>query len=210
MRHATAQKNIEDRHGGPGTKLVHNSIEEIKNAVNKLPIIPSMTYSVVASPVRQAIDTANNVATLLKTTVSISEELRPFGLGVLSGLSREEAQRDFPCTAILMGKWRRGEIEINELIIPHGESITSFYSRGSGSINGISCDKNATIIVSSRSILILLSSILLGRTIDPGGGYKEIPFRNAEFLVFTRFGSQWVLDSKMSFFNRNVLHTLVK
>jgi len=90
-----------------------------------------------------------------------------------------------PGAAELMEKWRRGEIEIWQLHIPLAEDLTEFWNRGSSFLNSLKCHKGLHVVIGTRSILTLLISILLNRTIEPGGGYKVIEIPLGGLITFS-------------------------
>lgn len=208
MRHAMAQKNVENIHGGTGSPLLINSKQEICSALKQFPSFSNLQYDLFVSPTRQAVETANIIADNKSLNPIICEMLKPLNIGVLSGLSNEEAYIKYPESAELMDLWRKRKIEIGKLVIPDSEDLNSFYARGKQFIDMIEKRPDNAIVIGSRSILILLSSILLGRTINEGGEYKEIKFGNSQFLVFIQNEVSWSLNKKLSFFDSVELENL--
>jgi hypothetical protein len=110
-----------------------------------------------------------------------------------------EAEKLHPKAAALMEEWRKGRLEIADLLIPGAEDFHHFYRRGQDFLRETLGWGSTGLVVGTRSIMILLASILLGRTPAPGGGYREIPINNSSFLTFIRTTStQWVLDHALS------------
>ena len=44
------------------------------------------------------------------------------------------------------------------------------------------------LVIGTRSILILLTNILLGKTMKRGGGYHSVQIANCDFLTFESVG----------------------
>ncbi len=187
LRHAKALKNIEDRHGGSGTSLTKEGECQAIEVVKQLSCHNLRPNKIFSSPVPQAVETAAIIASKLKISVIEHSMLRPLNLGVLAGLSRNEAMAQFQDAANLMEDWRKGNIELHDLILPGAEDYRAFYKRGCDFLNlKIITEEGDSLVVGTRSILICLISILLGRTIESGGGYREIPMGCCDFFTFTK------------------------
>ncbi|MEO0127648.1 MAG: histidine phosphatase family protein [candidate division WOR-3 bacterium] len=185
IRHGESIKNIEDRHGGIGASLTAKGREEIAFCINYINQINSKSKCVVYySNKPQLRESAEIIANSLSADLIVDSRIRPLYLGVLDGLSREEALNLHPETAILMERWRKGEIEISGLKIPNAENLQQFWNRGMEFIMDITQKDFIHIIVGTRSILTLLISILLERTIQVGGGYKYIEIPTGGILTF--------------------------
>ena len=183
-RHGESLKNVQDRHGGPGEPLTAKGKEEVDNLVSSISKISVQPRIIYCSNIPQVLETARILSDSLIAKITFDERIRPLDLGVLSGLSREEALQRYPGPAELMEKWRRGEIEIGQLEIPLAEGLEAFWKRGLSFIDSIKYQKGLDIIVGTRSILTLLISILLKRGIEPGGGYKAIEIPSGGFATF--------------------------
>jgi broad specificity phosphatase PhoE len=173
-------------------------MEEVDRVIEALADNGLTPRTVYHSPVPQARETAELF--LKSTEVSIIEDqrLRPLDLGVLAGLSRNEAKSKFPGPARAMEEWREGRIELHKLVIPDAEDYRAFYQRGQRFLGSVDPNEGNTLVVGTRSILILLLSILLNRTIEPGGGYREIPIQNSWFFVFEYTPDGYVLVPQVS------------
>ncbi|MGR3302729.1 MAG: histidine phosphatase family protein [Candidatus Scalindua sp.] len=201
LRHAKAQKNIEDRHGGSGTNLIAEGKSQASTVVKKLIDYGFVPDKIYCSPVPQAVETATIAGSILNREVTEHHLLKPLNIGVLSGLSRHEAMRDFPNAARLMEEWRKGSIELHELVLPEAENYHKFYKRGNDFLKSQIFDNSSNcLVVGTRSILICLISILLNRTLEPGGGYREIPIECCDFFTFVREFDCFEFDSSKSNF----------
>jgi broad specificity phosphatase PhoE len=205
IRHATAIKNIEDRHGGCGTSLVpaaDTQISELGLRLCEFSIHPTVVY---ASDPPQSQETARFLGEHFGVPVVADDRLRPLDLGVLGGLSNEEARKLWPGPASCIAAWRRGEIEICDLAIPNAENYDRFYERGADFIKSLPSLTGDVLIVGTRSILILLISVLLGRTAKRGGGYREIPMDCCACFTFERCDGKYLPVAALSTGRLNLL-----
>lgn len=183
LRHAKARKNIENRHGGSGSELIDEGLRQIE----VLSSLISNNYvdfkSILYSDKPQCIQTAEELGKKLKIKSLLIESLQPIYLGILDGLSEEEAFKKFPESANLMTLWRSGKIEINELVIPKMTDYQDFYNSGLDFVDKLK-NKDSCIIIATRSNLVQLANIMLGNTVEKGGNYKEIVWNNSGMLTF--------------------------
>jgi broad specificity phosphatase PhoE len=184
LRHAKAIKNEQNRHGGCGTDLVENAINEIIMVGNQFLRFNAKFERILYSPRKQCEQTAKILGRHLNVNSIELQELEPINLGIVDGLSEQEVKSRYPEIDIQLGKWRSGEIEINQLIIPQMTNCHTFFNNGAMFISNVIAEGKSTIIVASRSILILLVNVLLGRNSQFGGNYREIKWENSEFAVF--------------------------
>lgn len=208
LRHAIAQKNLEDRHGGSGSDLLPEARVELKLLIanlSKKGIRPTKIY---CSPVPQAEQTASFLSGHYRIPLIQHSSLQPLHLGVLSGLSREEASLRFPQAASLMEGWRKGEIELHQLVIPGAEDFRAFYNRGERFLGSLGVWRGDYVVVGTRSIVILLVSILLCRSPTPGGGYREIPMENCCFLTFGKARDRFIFEPSASVIQTEALWAL--
>jgi len=194
LRHGESNKNLKDKHGGPGEPLTEKGKQEIINASKMINEIKALKSAIIYySERQQLIETVNFLCPLINGIAKADNRILPLGLGILDGLSNEEAMRKFPYTAKLMNEWREGKIEICDLIIPKAESLQNFWNRGKNFLSEIIAEESFPIIVGTRSILTLLISILLKRGIMRGGGYKSITIPPGGMLTFSKKGSNFSL-----------------
>ena len=188
LRHAKAIKNEQKRHGGNGSKLSESATREIQKVSSRLSSLPYKFDNIFYSPRIQCEQTAKILSKQLNMIATETREIEPISLGVVDGLSDEEVANEYPEICDQLGKWRNGEIEINQLAIPQMTNCHEFYGRGKIFIDNIIISKKSVIILATRSIMVLLMNILLGRNSQIGGNYREIKWANAEFAVFTHSG----------------------
>ena len=105
-------------------------------------------------------------------------------MGVLDGLSEKEAVSRYPEFAVMMESWRNGLIEIHDLCIPNMTDPLDFYESMSHLAKQFIGNDGTQIFIGTRSVLIGLTSVLLGRNPTPGGGYREIQWMNLGWIAF--------------------------
>ena len=185
LRHAKAKKNEQNRHGGKGSELVDNAISEIQKVSSQLLSFSSKFDKILYSPRTQCEQTAKMLSQQLNVNAVELQELEPISLGIVDGLSDEEVANKYPEISDQLIRWRNGEFEINQLNIPQMTDCHKFYNHGKAFFDNIVNSKESVIIVATRSIMVLLMSVLLGRNSQIGGNYREVKWGNAEFAVFT-------------------------
>ena len=185
LRHATAMKNLQGIHGGKGTDLIEPATSEIYDIGNRLLQLPILFETIIHTPRQQCMQTAQLLSKLLNVKFIELQELEPISLGIVDGLSDQEVTNKYSEIGEKLAKWRNGEIEINQLEIPQMTDCRIFFDRGKKFIDDLISKKESTIIISSRSILVLLMNVLLGRNPEVGGNYREVKWENAKFVVFT-------------------------
>jgi len=185
LRHAKAKKNEENRHGGKGSELSDSAIREIQDVSSQLLSLSSKFDKILYSPRTQCEQTAKILSEQLNVNAVELQELEPISLGVVDGLSDEEVASDYPKICDQLTRWRNGEIEINQLKIPEMTNCHEFYDKGKIFIDNIINSKQSVIILATRSIMVLLISVLLGRNSQNGGNYREVKWGNSEFAIFT-------------------------
>lgn len=201
VRHGESLKNLADRHGGMGDSLTDLGKNQIKDFYELVFSLSIPQIRVHCSNVFQAMESADILATLLGTQTIVDERVRPLDIGILSGLSKAEANSLFPDSANLMEAWRHGKIEIGQLIIPDAEPLDLFWERGVSFIDSLKNTEGINIVVGTRSILTLLISILLNRNTCVGGGYKSIEIPNGTFISFNYSNQVFNVNNKLTTIN---------
>lgn len=181
IRHGQCHKNLEDVTGGEGSALTNRGISQARSAAAELTGRFPRPH-VVACPATQTVETATIIAETLGCPATIDETLRPAGLGLLSGLTPDEAERLYPEYARLLRRWRNYEIEAHELKIPGIEPPSTFWNRAISSIRRHE-GKGDIIVVATRSIMVLAANIGLNRTPEPGGGYRHVTIEHCQTVT---------------------------
>lgn len=187
LRHAHSEKNAEDRHGGEGRGLTSLGYDELTRLTLYLKRhVQICNPRIFYTPITQAEISARFLGEQFKTICDTDQRIRPLNLGVLSGLSREEAAKLFPEPAKRLEEWRRGDLRFDELEIPNAENFSAFWDRGVSFLMDRLVAPNETadlLIVGTRSILILLSNILLRNTFLTGKPYTVFEFNNSGITI---------------------------
>ena len=122
--------------------------------------------------------------------MKIDPHLEPIRLGVIDGLSDSEVETRFPELAKQMKAWRSGRSEIHAVNIPGMERQDCFFARGKEFVRNIELSGRSVLVVATRSILVLLASVMLNRHPKPSGNYREIPWPNDAYLTLEIVGKR--------------------
>lgn len=198
IRHAEAQKNLEDRHGGLGSHLTERGREQVICLGRYLrpQIERSTSVILVGHQLPQVSETVESLADTLSTvSITWDERLRGLNLGILAGLSRTEALERAPEAAERLELWRSGHLQINALQIPGAEAIDSFQSRLRSVLDEWShCSEEDTVLaVCTRSTLIMLCNLLIQQTRFNYQDYKAYVFDSASITDAVGSGSGLLL-----------------
>jgi broad specificity phosphatase PhoE len=162
FRHPEAIKNIHDEHGGLGSSLTNKGITQCSIFYNHYLANygNAQDISFWGNSVPQVKETISRI-NKLGCDVYINDKLQGISLGVLSGLSRNEAMQKYPKAANLLELWRHGKINIDELFIPEGEKAMDFYFRIQEQWELInSHPSRLKVIVLTRSVYIMLLNLI--------------------------------------------------
>jgi len=199
LRHGEAEKNLEDRHGGIGTVLTNKGRGQAVAFCQWLASSGIRIDSAWYSEQPQVKETVKIINEAHPIDFSSHMFLKQLSLGKLAGLSRAEAARLYPVEAKQMEDWRQGKLEVQDLKLPGGDDPIEFYNTGIAFYNNVLCKTSGSkLIVTSRSVLILMASILLERRPVSGGGYVEIPMNPCDRFVFKKVGDKWEFVKDLS------------
>jgi broad specificity phosphatase PhoE len=184
IRHGTALKNTSGVHGGAGTPLTASGRSEARLAALSLKEARIPIYRVLCAPREQCLESGSIVASVFAVPCTADALLMPLDMGVVDGLSDAAVTKQYPDVSKRLQAWRRGEIEVSELELPHSEPMLEFARRGHQVLEAIRHHGSSTAIVATRSVLVLLTNLLLGHAPVRGGGYREVPWPAAGAVVF--------------------------
>ncbi len=181
VRHPEAKKNLEDRHGGPGTPLSDHGkkqctaiAEHIRRHYGSL-----KCKALVGHTIPQVKETVEFLSRFLGIEPVWNEKLQGINLGVIAGLSRAEANHRWPHEAKKIELWRGGQIRIDEMNIQDAEPIEDFKCR----INNILLewinrrDMDLLMAVCTRSVLIMLTNLVAMIDGFDYGNYRPFNFK---------------------------------
>jgi broad specificity phosphatase PhoE len=186
-RHGYCVKNVEKRHGGLGTPLTEVGKEQARALAAQLTqkgILPKTIFVVERD---QCTETGEILARELGGPLLVPLACEPFFLGVLSGLTEEECAVRYPVLAQDMIKFRRGEIEIAEVNIPGASDPVEFFVAAQATLGMLMHELcgGDLVVIGTRSVLVGLLNIALGRSPVSGGGYHEIPWTNCGYCILS-------------------------
>jgi broad specificity phosphatase PhoE len=193
VRHAEARKNVEDRQGGQGTELTHRGVDQarrISEYLNAYEVAFGHKLTVYGHSVPQVQQTAALISSSKGWPSELDEDLRGIHLGLLDGLTTDEARRVDPVAFERLAAWRRGKLPVNEVSLPGAEDFQRFRYRVSNALRRIlsSCAGTCAAIVGTQSTLIMLINILnLGIEFEEKS-YSPYSFPNG-------FISRWKISS---------------
>lgn len=187
LRHAEAQKNVLNQHGGSGSELSSKGVLQAQSVGQFLRSQELIKPTVMAIDKPQCFETAKIICQEIGCAEVNAARLSTFNLGVLDGLSEEDVRQRYEVLATLLDRWRSGCAEAHELTaIPGATDPSLYFSQGESFLTGVksSLADHDVILVATRSALVLLTNILLGRSPSVGGGYCEVPWPNASYATF--------------------------
>jgi broad specificity phosphatase PhoE len=184
LRHAEASKNVEDRHGGDGSGLTEYGRQQADSFASDVADYFPELSKIYTVPKPQCHETAQIIAKHVSVCIEEVRILPTYFLGVLDGLSRNEAEEQYPEHAHNMERWRRGLIEIQDLNIPNATDPMEFYALGEKVLVQFARERGAKLFVGTRSTLVLMWNVLHKRPPITGSGYFERPWDNMEWVEF--------------------------
>lgn len=196
FRHPESYKNRRDEHGGRGDHLTKEGKIQLKNAIKILK--REITKNAIKIEkvyhwnVPQQAEAAVEISKFLLVPTATDRLIRPLNLGLLGGLSRAEAIKMYPNAAKRLELWRKGEIEITDLNLPKADSPKAFWNRGRRFITKVIDSEESTILVLSRSSMILFFNMLQGRSMYKKGQYLAWDFENCSMAFFC-YSDKWHL-----------------
>ena len=189
IRHAESDKSIQNRHGGNGMPLTSRGIAETKEICTWLKSnhnFDKNSVKIFSGSVLQAEETAKLLHEEIGVFESVDDRLRNIDLGVLAGLSEEEALIQHPEAALSLEKWRQGLISIEQVVIPNAESMYQFHFRVKDFLEELFENEfvSTGIIVVTRSVAVAITNILLGHHKYNESGYKRYSFDPSSISIF--------------------------
>lgn len=184
IRHAEAEKNIEDIVGGSGTCLTTRGTTQAQILLSKLTsFIDGNTIKLYSAPINQAIETALVISNYFGVEVEITEELAPSDMGVLTGLSIKEIQENYPKEYDVLCRWRNREIDVTDFNIPKMKEPKIFWNQ---MLDFLKSKQNGgtVIAVCTRSTMVFAFNLVAGNTPVLGGNYRHVDIDYCEYCAF--------------------------
>lgn len=196
-RHAECYKNLRDEHGGKGDVLTPRGKKQLlaitKNVKETVEAFSIPLARIFCANIIQVSETASYLSKKLGVPMVPIPTIAPLDMGLIGGLSRQKAANMDPKAAERLERWRRGELEIRELNLPGAESIDHFWHRGKEFLEEVSTNQSSAVVVSSRSTLIMLLNMMLGRNPSVPREYHAWVFANVSLAAFSHDGA-WKLQ----------------
>ena len=184
VRHAEAFKNKRKVVGGIGSGLTENGKQQVKKLNDRLDELTNNKDVVLfSSPKVQARETAKIISEHFNCNIIESSELSPSDMGVLTGLSEDEMQIQYPEEYSIFKKWRRKEIDVTGLMPLKISDPIQFWNRIMGFIEA-NLNEKCNVVVCTTSIMVLISNYVSGHKPYPGGNYMHVETRNCECIAF--------------------------
>lgn len=189
IRHAESEKSTENRHGGSGMPLTERGIIETQEIglwlIDNI-ILEKDTTRIFAGNVLQAKQTADLLSKFIGISTTLDDRLRNIDLGVLAGLSEEEAMKQYPDAALSLDGWRQGLIPIEQVFIPNAETMNQFHARVKDFLQELFLTEviHTAIVIGTRSVAVATTNILLGHHQYNESGYKRYIFDPSSISSF--------------------------
>ena len=188
IRHGEALKNLHDIHGGAGTSLTKAGRESLIQFGSKVSsIIKTQRNLIVGHNVGQVRETCDILDGYLDAELLYDERIKGIGLGVASGLSREEVMRRYPHDARLLEGWRAGTVRINELDVTGMESIEEFGGRILAFLDfAKTLEKyDCSFVICTTSVAIYIINLVLMNGRINYGTYRNHAVKTCDYIRFS-------------------------
>jgi broad specificity phosphatase PhoE len=163
VRHAESLKSAQDRHGGKGLPITEQGkfdIIELISFLEKEEYVKFEKSLFFCSDRVQVLETAKIIELQKQISFQIENALKNIHMGVLDGLSKEEAfASKYREEAENLEKWRKGMIKIDDFTITNAETMEQFYSRIFKFISSIVEQNKDVIIIGTRSVGVAIANV---------------------------------------------------
>lgn len=161
IRHAHALKNHIDIQGGHGTSLSTEGVKQGDSLYNYFHKNYSSDNAIIIGYNNtQVIETMEYISKAFKINYELDANIRGTDLGLISGLSKKEAEALSPNDFLQLEQWSKGMLPTYKLNLTNAEPFEIFYNRVKKSVvKWLISDKKLVIVVSTRSSLIMLLNI---------------------------------------------------
>lgn len=162
IRHSESLKTEQDRHGGIGlplTEIGKQNTIDIINFLEQYELLNFRDCSFFCSGIAQVKETAKIIEEKKQIQFIVTDKIKNISIGVLDGLSKEEAKSKYPIASESLEKWRKGEIKIDEVSIPEAEPMNEFYNRIFDFVQTIIKEKRNAVVIGTRSVGVAITNI---------------------------------------------------
>lgn len=188
IRHSESQKTEQDRHGGIGLPLTEIGRKNTIDIIDFLESYENLDFgncSFFCSNIIQVEETARIFENTKHIKFVITDKVKNISIGILDGLSKEEAKIKYPIISENLEKWRKKEIEIDSFTIPEAETMNEFYDRIFEFIQSLVKNNQDTIIIGTRSVGVAITNIShsFKKKLEPKN-YKRFLFDTSSISKF--------------------------
>lgn len=177
VRHAESDKTLRKIHGGSGTTITEQGqkdIEKLAGFINEALANRVRSARIYASFVPQVRLTAEMLSQTTSIPVELYENLKNINMGVIDGLSDEDASARYPEAMQRLKMWREGLLSVEEIKIPGAEPLSRFVERVAEVIKrGLENDDELRIFIVTRSVGIAILNTLLSESTLAGKPYTR-------------------------------------
>ena len=177
IRHAESDKTLSNIHGGSGKIITEQGKQDIKKLTNFMgkSFAESFKFAqIYSSTVQQVKLTAVLLSESINVPIKFNEKLRNIDMGILDGLSDEEATNRYPDVMRRLRMWREGRLDVSEIKIPNAEPLSQFVERIRKILETTITRKDElNIFIVTRSVGIAIINILLEKSMLEGKAYTR-------------------------------------
>lgn len=143
--------------GWSNVPLIPEGIEEVKESA--IWIKDNLNIKkIICSDVLRATETAKIVSEYLSVPYSPSEHLREQNKGLLNGVEKEKAYKEYP-------GYKDGEVT-TETVFPEGESLRNLYERVKTYLSKILAMQDDTLLITHRGYINMIYFLLNNQPLD--------------------------------------------
>lgn len=185
IRHAEACKNVEDRHGGPGTALTKAGRAQCHAVASDLKRAGLPDHAPLICPATEHVaQTAELLHDAGGWPVRHDRRLGGLHLGVLAGLSRAAAASRHPQAAARLDAWRQGRAGVDEVAIPEAETLPRFEQRIRAALADALAGAEVSAVVATRSVVTMSTHLLRLGTSFSYSEYSALSIANGSISIW--------------------------
>lgn len=167
VRHAEAQKNLANIHGGGNQQLTPRGVEQairIGNFLGHHGNVLAHAGVVVHQPEGRSAETAKIIGRVTAAKVRLEPELRGVNMGIIAGLPEDELERLYPEVAAGIRAWRASGGTSSHPKVPGSEPMIDFAGRVQSGLERTITDAaghHLVAVVATTSTLTMLNHLVV-------------------------------------------------